>query len=117
MKGPAFFLAAGAATVAVYAEPVVYEPPEETAAYRQTAGVELAEANCLGCHSADYVEMQPRGPGFGREFWRANVSKMITVYHAPIEAGDVEGIVDYLASAYAEERHLDRPVETGPAQR
>ena len=102
MKGLGFLVAAGAATVAVYAQPVAYEPPEETAAYRQTAGVELAEANCLGCHSADYVEMQPRGPGFGREFWRAAVVKMVKVYHAPIEAGDIDAITDYLATAYAE---------------
>lgn len=92
----------GAAAVAALAKPVTYEPPEETAAFRAGAGVELAEANCLGCHSADYVEMQPRGPGFGRDFWRAEVVKMVNVYHAPIEAADVDAIADYLASAYTD---------------
>lgn len=89
------------ATFAVRAKPVTYEPPEETATLRPGPGVEVAEANCLSCHSVDYIEMQPRGPGFGRDFWHAEVTKMINAYHAPIEASDVDKIVDYLATAYA----------------
>ena len=102
MKGLAFVVAIGASAIAAYARPVAYELPEETAPYRPGPGVELAEANCLGCHSADYVEMQPRGSGFGREFWRGTVTKMVNVYHAPIAADDVDRIADYLATAYAE---------------
>lgn len=94
-------LALGVAAVAALAKPVAYDPPEETAAFRPGPGVEHAEANCLGCHSADYVAMQPRGPGFGRDFWRAEVVKMVNVYHAPIEAAEIEAITDYLATAYA----------------
>ena len=102
MKRTLFALALGAAAVAALAKPVTYAPPEETATFRRAPGVELAEANCLGCHSADYVEMQPRGPGFGRDFWRAEVAKMVNAYHAPIEAADVDALADYLASAYAD---------------
>lgn len=102
MKAALFVLAAGAVTVAAFAAPIEYEAPEETATYRPAPGVELAEANCLGCHSADYVAMQPRGPGFGRDFWRGTVTKMVTVYKAPIEPGDVDKLADYLAAAYAE---------------
>ena len=95
-------LAVAFAGAAALAKPGAYEAPEETAIYRPGPGVELAEANCLGCHSADYTEMQPRGAGFGREFWQAEVTKMIKVYHAPIEAEDVPGLVDYLTTAYAD---------------
>ena len=102
MRRAVLTLFLSAAAVAALAKPVAYEPPEETATFRRAPGVELADANCLGCHSADYVEMQPRGPGFGRDFWRAEVAKMVNVYQAPIEPADVDAIADYLASAYAD---------------
>jgi len=101
MRFAAVLLLTGTAFASL-AKPVRYDPPEETAVFRPGAGVELAEANCLGCHSADYVEMQPRGAGFGRDFWRAEVVKMVNVHHAPIEPADVDTIVDYLTAAYAE---------------
>ena len=46
--------------------------------------------------------MQPRGPGFGRDYWRGTVIKMVTVYKAPIAPEDVDKLADYLAAAYAE---------------
>jgi len=102
MKAGFAILGAAALTVAALAKPVAYTPPEETAAYAPGPGVELAESNCLGCHSADYARMQPRGPGFGRDFWKAEVLKMKNVYHAPIDDGDVEALAAYLATAYAD---------------
>ena len=50
--------------------------------------------NCLACHSASMVLNQPALP---RAKWQAVVDKMIKIYKAPIEAGDVAPIVDYLA--------------------
>jgi hypothetical protein len=35
-----------------------------------------------------------------KDFWQAEVTKMIKVYGAPIEEKDVPAIVDYLAAAY-----------------
>jgi hypothetical protein len=42
----------------------------------------------------------PRGPRFGKEFWQAEVTKMIKVYGAPIDERDASKIVDYLAATY-----------------
>jgi hypothetical protein len=50
--------------------------------------------NCLACHSADMVLNQPALP---KAIWEAEVHKMINIYRAPIDAGDVPSIVDYLA--------------------
>ncbi|MFZ5791059.1 MAG: c-type cytochrome [Pseudomonadota bacterium] len=92
--------AAGLTTLAVRAAPISYELPGETAEFRPGPGVEVAQANCAACHSADYVNTQPRGAGFGREFWQAEVTKMIKVFGAPIGEEDAKKIVDYLASTY-----------------
>jgi hypothetical protein len=54
----------------------------------------VVQNNCTACHSADYVSSQPRGEKFKRDFWQAEVSKMIKVYGAPIDDGDVSKIVD-----------------------
>ncbi len=42
-------------------------------------GFEAAQANCLVCHSVDYIAMQP--PGKGAAFWESEVTKMVKVYH------------------------------------
>jgi len=56
--------------------------------------------NCTACHSVDYISTQPRGPKFKKDFWQAEVTKMIKVYGAPIDDADVPKIVDYLAATY-----------------
>ena len=81
---------------------IPYDPPAESAAFADRPGKEIAEANCLACHSAEYIVTQPRGSAFGRSFWDAEVKKMISAYGAPIEPGDVPKIVDYLAAAYGD---------------
>jgi mono/diheme cytochrome c family protein len=80
--------------------PAKIELPEEIAALKPGPGVETAENNCLACHSADYVNTQPTGAKFGREFWTAEVTKMIKVYGAPIADDDARKITDYLAATY-----------------
>lgn len=82
------------------AAPVAYVLPEETAAFKPGPGVEAAQNNCTACHSADYIQTQPRGPKFKKEFWQAEVTKMIKVYGAPIDDGDAAAIVDYLTATY-----------------
>jgi len=82
------------------AKPVTYKLPEETAQFKPGPNLDVVQANCSGCHSADYVQTQPRGPKFCKDFLTAEVNKIIKVYGAPIEAGDIPKIVEYLAATY-----------------
>jgi len=93
-------LAAGPAFVAATAAPVSYTLPDETAAFKPGANVDVVRNNCTACHSSDYVQTQPRGPKFAKDFWQAEVTKMIKVYGAPIDDADVGKIVDYLTANY-----------------
>jgi len=76
-----------------------YKLPEETAAFKPGPNLELVKNNCTGCHSVDYVSTQPPTEK-KKEFWQAEVTKMIKVYGAPIEDADIGKIVDYLAATY-----------------
>ena len=82
------------------AAPVSYTLPDETAAFKPGPNLEVVQNNCTACHSADYISTQPRGPKFKKDFWQAEVTKMIKVYGAPIDDADVGKIVDYLATTY-----------------
>jgi mono/diheme cytochrome c family protein len=92
--GGALLAPAGAAV----ATPVTYALPDETAALKPGPGIEAAQNNCVACHSADYVAMQP--PKKGKPFWEAEVTKMIKVYGAPIDEADAKAISEYLAQTY-----------------
>ena len=82
------------------AAPVNYKLPEETVALKPGPNLELVKNNCTACHSVDYISTQPRGPKFKKDFWQAEVTKMIKVYGAPIDDADVPKIVDYLTATY-----------------
>jgi mono/diheme cytochrome c family protein len=84
----------------VHATPVVFALPDETATFKPGANLEVVQNNCTACHSADYIKTQPRGEKFKKDFWAAEVTKMIKVYGAPIEDADVGKIVDYLTANY-----------------
>ena len=84
----------------VVAAPVSYKLPDETAAFKPGPNLEVVMNNCTGCHSADYIATQPRGPKFKNDFWKAEVNKMIKVYGAPISDADIPRIVEYLAATY-----------------
>ena len=86
----------------VGAKPIEYKLPSETAAFKPGPNLDVVQNNCTGCHSADYVATQPRGPKFKEDFWKAEVNKMINVYGAPIEQADVGKIVDYLVRNYSD---------------
>lgn len=58
-------------------------------------GVNVVNGNCLACHSADMVLNQPDMP---RAAWEAEVNKMRNAFKAPVDAKDVDTIVNYLAS-------------------
>jgi sulfite dehydrogenase (cytochrome) subunit B len=91
---------AGLDLASATAAPVAYRLPDETAALKPGPNLDVVKNNCTACHSADYINTQPRGPKFTRDFWQAEVTKMIKVYGAPIDDADVAKIVDYLASTY-----------------
>jgi sulfite dehydrogenase (cytochrome) subunit B len=82
------------------AAPVTYTLPDETAAFKPGPNLEVVQNNCTACHSADYINTQPRGEKFKKDFWAAEVTKMIKVYGAPIDDADVPKIVEYLAATY-----------------
>ncbi len=96
----ALAVVAGLGFGSAYAAPVNYALPEETAAFKPGPNLDVVQNNCTACHSADYIRTQPRGEKFKKDFWQAEVTKMIKVYGAPIEDADVGKIVDYLAATY-----------------
>jgi mono/diheme cytochrome c family protein len=102
MKHSILLLAVGIVGVcsAANAKPMTYTLPDETAAFKPGANLELVQGNCGACHSADYVQTQPRGPKFKQDFWQAEVIKMIKVFGAPINEADVPKIVEYLSTVY-----------------
>jgi len=91
---------AGLSFGAVTAAPVNYKLPDETAVFKPGPNLDVVRNNCTACHSADYINTQPRGPKFKKDFWQAEVTKMIKVYGAPIDDADVPKIVEYLAATY-----------------
>jgi mono/diheme cytochrome c family protein len=96
MKTTALAIIAGIA-VTVMAGETTITLPAETATFRPGKGVELAQVNCLICHSADYIRTQPPMP---RKFWEAEVKKMREKYGAPTPEEIVPALVDYLAATY-----------------
>lgn len=90
----------GCSRVEVNARPVSYRPPEEAAAFKPGSNLEIVQGNCTACHSVDYITTQPQGPRFRKDFWQAEVTKMIKAYGAPIDDADVSKIVDYLSENY-----------------
>ena len=75
--------------------------PPETAKLRAGQGVELVTAQCLLCHSADYISTQPP---MNRVAWTAAVTKMKDKYGAPIAPENVDALVNYLVKTYGAEK-------------
>jgi sulfite dehydrogenase len=62
--------------------------------------VELANGQCLSCHSVEYVVTQPPLP---RTFWATSVKKMREKYGAAVAEEQVEPLLDYLTKHYGVE--------------
>ena len=73
------------------------EMPPETETFKPGAGVELANGQCLVCHSVEYVTTQPTFP---RLFWAGSVKKMREKYGAAIPDDQIEPLLDYLTREY-----------------
>jgi mono/diheme cytochrome c family protein len=65
-------------------------------------GYAKAQANCVACHSAEYMIYQP--PNASRPYWDAMVKRMKIVFKAPLDDADMPAIVDYLAKTYGNEQ-------------
>jgi mono/diheme cytochrome c family protein len=65
-------------------------------------GYAKAQASCVVCHSAEYMQYQP--PTAPQGYWDAMVKRMKQVFHAPIDDADMPAIVDYLAKTYGNEQ-------------
>jgi cytochrome c5 len=69
--------------------------PDSPDMFPSGPGADVANANCLACHSIGMVMNQPVLP---RAAWEAEVNKMRNVFKAPVQASDVAAITDYLVS-------------------
>ncbi|HVA38614.1 MAG TPA: cytochrome c [Candidatus Dormibacteraeota bacterium] len=67
--------------------------PPEPQLFKDGPGADLARANCQICHSSSYVYTQPH---LTKEQWAAEVTKMKSVYGAPVPDNDIEPIAAYL---------------------
>jgi predicted secreted protein len=97
MRAVSIALAATAAlaSIAVLAKPVRYDIPADVMpALLATPDAEVVVNNCSACHSLDYLTTQPRGKG--EQFWRDAVTKMVTVYKAPVSTEDQDAIAKTL---------------------
>jgi len=92
-----FILLIALALASGFAADAPFTLPPETTRLRPGVGAELVIAQCLVCHSADYISTQPR---LTRAQWQGTVVKMQQKYGAPIATNNVERLVDYLAGNY-----------------
>ena len=91
---------AASLTAVTLAKPATYALPSETSTLKQAPdpGFATSEVYCGTCHSRDYITTQP--PARGKEFWAAEVNKMVAVYGAPIPESERPVIIEYLAATY-----------------
>lgn len=92
-----FVLLLALAAWPLVAEAVQIKLPHETASFKPGPGSEIANGQCLTCHSVEYVETQPPMP---LAFWTAEVKKMQKTYGAPIPDDQVAPLADYLERNY-----------------
>ena len=71
-------------------------PTEETR-LKAGPGADLVKANCLLCHSTDYISTQPP---LTRDQWKATVTKMQQKFGAPYNAEKMDPVIDYLVNSY-----------------
>ena len=94
--------AAGCASVASAGSKSITLPPDGVQLKASALpGYAKAQANCVACHSAEYMQYQP--PTAARPYWDAMVKRMKAVFKAPIADEDMPVIVDYLVKTYGNE--------------
>lgn len=71
---------------------------EEKVKLKDGAGVQQVRANCVACHSLDYIPLN--SPFLDQKGWEAVVTKMVKAFGAPIKPEDQAPIAEYLARNY-----------------
>lgn len=74
--------------------------PPEKANFKEGRGVEIARAQCMICHSADYITTQ--APLTNRKQWLETVYKMQLRFGAPIPDSQIDPLVNYLVKYYGD---------------
>lgn len=97
-------VATAAAMMASAAAQRTFTLPPETAVYKESSlpGYRLVQRNCIGCHSAHYVQTQP--PTLARTYWENTVKRMKKPFGAPFPDQDIPAMVDYLVKTYGAEQ-------------
>ncbi|MGZ5181749.1 MAG: SorB family sulfite dehydrogenase c-type cytochrome subunit [Ramlibacter sp.] len=93
-------LASGAAQATV--KTIVLPPDTVQLKPSSLPGYAKAQAQCVACHSAEYMLYQP--PSAPRPYWDAMVKRMKNVFKAPVNDADLPDIVDYLVKTYGNEQ-------------
>jgi len=94
--------AAGAAAAAADSKSITLPPDGLQLRASDLPGYAKARANCVACHSAEYMAYQP--PTAPRPYWDAMVKRMKGVFKAPVDDADMPLIVDYLVKTYGNEQ-------------
>ena len=68
--------------------------PTSATVFPAGEGADIANSQCLICHSVSMVLTQP---ALTPSQWQAIINKMRTVYGAPLPAEQVDGLSAYLA--------------------
>ena len=68
---------------------------------KEAPGAAQVQANCVACHSLDYIQLNSRF--LDRKGWDATVTKMMKAFGAPVKQADVPMIVDYLTKEYGKQ--------------
>jgi cytochrome c5 len=72
---------------------------EEAIELTDAPGREITAASCAICHSLDYLPMN--APVMNRAAWEKSIHKMVDRFGAPINAENLQVILDYLALHYS----------------
>ena len=71
---------------------------EEKMKLKDGPNVDKVRANCVACHSLDYIPLN--SPFLDQKGWEAVVTKMTNAFKAPIKPEDAAPIAEYLARYY-----------------
>ena len=100
-KSALWWVGLGTLAARVAAAEITLPPETSKLVESPLPGYAVAQAMCLTCHSADYIQYQPAST---RAYWQAATVKMQKTFGAPIPDSAVAPLVDYLAKTYGNER-------------
>jgi mono/diheme cytochrome c family protein len=89
---------------------VTVELPRSDSLFPPGDGADLANGECLICHSAGMVLRQPP---LTEEEWRGEINKMRHVFGAPVPENQVDALAKYLNSINGTQSKGGRPTPDG----